>query len=98
MNKPTHDEVSQRAQLLWHNQGRPVGRDDEIWLEAERELARGASVPKHTLGESQSDHAQSEKAAQQRKDARAPIAPHTSAPNQKPAESGKPLWDKPHSK
>jgi hypothetical protein len=39
--KPTHEQVSRRAQQLWENGGRPSGRDEEIWLEAERQLAMG---------------------------------------------------------
>ena len=37
------------------------------------------------------------RAAMQRKEARAPIAPHHTGPKAKPVESGKPLWSKPHS-
>src|SRR5687768_17156384 len=37
-NRATHDEISQRAQQLWETLGRPVGRDEEIWLQAEQEL------------------------------------------------------------
>ncbi len=37
------------------------------------------------------------KAAVKKHEARAPILPHTSAPKQKPPESGKPLYSKPHS-
>lgn len=40
---PTHEETSRRAQELWEKYGRPSGRDDEIWLEAERELQQNAS-------------------------------------------------------
>lgn len=39
--KPTHEQISRRAQQLWENGGRPSGRDEEIWLEAERQLTRG---------------------------------------------------------
>ena len=35
---PLHDETSSRARELWEKYGRPVGRDQEIWLEAERQL------------------------------------------------------------
>lgn len=41
---PRHDEVARRARALWEKYGKPVGRDEEIWLEAEREL-RGISFP-----------------------------------------------------
>lgn len=37
------------------------------------------------------------KAALQKKEARAPKIAHISAPKAHPVESGKPLWDKPHS-
>lgn len=40
-SKPTHEQISRRAQQLWENGGRPSGRDEEIWLEAERQLATG---------------------------------------------------------
>jgi DUF2934 family protein len=36
-------------------------------------------------------------AALQKKDARAPIVPHHTGPKTKPAETGKPLWSRPHS-
>jgi len=35
---PTHADISRRATALWENYGRPEGRDQEIWLEAERLL------------------------------------------------------------
>lgn len=41
----THDEISQKARELWENYGRPAGRDEEIWLEAERALRSPASDP-----------------------------------------------------
>ena len=38
--QPTHDDVARRAKALWERYGKPVGRDEEIWLEAEREARR----------------------------------------------------------
>jgi hypothetical protein len=35
---PTQEDISRRASLLWENYGRPEGRDEEIWLESERQL------------------------------------------------------------
>jgi hypothetical protein len=35
---PTQEDISRRAATLWTNYGRPEGRDQEIWLEAERQL------------------------------------------------------------
>jgi hypothetical protein len=48
---PSHAEIAQCARELWANSGRPVGRDDEIWLEAERRLisAQRAPLPESDL-------------------------------------------------
>ncbi|MEZ0218603.1 MAG: DUF2934 domain-containing protein [Rariglobus sp.] len=107
MTTHSHDIVAQRAYHIWEESGRPSGRDKEIWYEAERALEAGPSVApvtsspdgehKPTVGESHSAHAQAESAAQQRKEARAPITAHKSAPKSKPPETGKPLWSQPHS-
>lgn len=35
---PSQETISQRARELWEHYGRPDGRDNEIWLEAERQL------------------------------------------------------------
>jgi hypothetical protein len=40
---PTHSEISALAESIWLRRGRPYGIDDEIWLEAERELSRPPS-------------------------------------------------------
>jgi hypothetical protein len=40
--KPTHEQVSLRAELLWRAQGCPSGKDEEIWLAAEAQLAEEA--------------------------------------------------------
>ncbi len=42
-NSPSHEKVTQRAQKIWQAQGSPVGRDLEIWLEAERQLSAGSA-------------------------------------------------------
>jgi hypothetical protein len=39
MNKPKHEDVAQRAREIWQSYGSPEGRDEEIWLEAERQLS-----------------------------------------------------------
>jgi hypothetical protein len=41
VSAPTHDEISARARQLWDNAGQPAGRDEEFWLQAERELQNG---------------------------------------------------------
>lgn len=36
-------ETKARAYQLWENAGRPAGRDQEFWLQAERELKQNNS-------------------------------------------------------
>lgn len=36
--QPLHEEIARAARELWVLYGRPSGRDEEIWLEAERQL------------------------------------------------------------
>src|SRR5688500_12710805 len=43
--QPTQDEISQKAKELWETYGRPTGRDEEIWFEAERALQSPSSNP-----------------------------------------------------
>jgi hypothetical protein len=105
MNTPTHETIAQRAYEIWQDQGCPAGRDTEIWFEAERQLGNLArsnshsdtNAHSHSVSESQSALAQAERAALQKKQARAPIVPVHTGPKTTPPESGKPLWDKPHS-
>jgi len=35
---PTYDDIDERALELWECYHRPEGRDEEIWLQAERQL------------------------------------------------------------
>ena len=37
-NGPTSDEIAQRARELYEKSGCPGGRDEEFWLDAERQL------------------------------------------------------------
>jgi hypothetical protein len=41
MPKPTEEQIRERAQLIWEENHRPVGRDDEFWFQAEKELSEG---------------------------------------------------------
>jgi hypothetical protein len=38
MARPTDDEIRVRAHQLWEQAGKPDGRDEEFWHQAEREL------------------------------------------------------------
>mgnify|MGYP001033707066 CR=1 FL=1 len=37
--KPPRDEIARRAYEIWLDNGCPHGRDQHIWLQAEKELA-----------------------------------------------------------
>jgi len=41
-----HEAISARAYELWEGYGQPANRSDEIWLEAEAELATGRREPR----------------------------------------------------
>lgn len=36
--KRSNEQIKARAHELWEQHGRPVGRDEEFWLQAESEL------------------------------------------------------------
>jgi Protein of unknown function (DUF2934) len=38
MATPTQDQIRARAYQLWKAAGKPEGREDEFWYQAEREL------------------------------------------------------------
>ncbi|MFY9924847.1 MAG: DUF2934 domain-containing protein [Opitutaceae bacterium] len=44
--RPTHLEIAAEAEVLWRQRGCPSGQDNEIWLEAERQLHRVARLAK----------------------------------------------------
>lgn len=52
LHSPTHEEISRRAEEIWEQQGRPAGRDEEIWLEAERTLSASAPAAPRASGNS----------------------------------------------
>ncbi len=39
---PSHEQITLRAEHLWNREGFPNGRDEQIWLEAERQLLEEA--------------------------------------------------------
>jgi len=41
--RPSHADVMQRAHEIWLREGRPEGRAEAHWFEAERELLRANS-------------------------------------------------------
>jgi hypothetical protein len=40
---PTFDEICRRAYQIWETEGRPEGRDEENWFEAERQLTEAGT-------------------------------------------------------
>ncbi len=45
MEDPTKEQVIHRAYQLWEQAGKPEGRDQEFYHEAERQLAKGEKMP-----------------------------------------------------
>lgn len=48
--RPLHEEISRAAEELWRRYGCPSGRDEEIWLEAERQLLGADEAIAHVPG------------------------------------------------
>jgi hypothetical protein len=101
-NHPSHEDIARRAHEIWTASGNTHGLDIGHWLEAERELMVEAAPTPSIAHESHSlapsPDAFAALAAQQKNAARAPQLQHgKNAPHAAPPESGKPLWDKPHS-
>ena len=44
MAKPTEEQIRVRAHELWEQAGKPEGREDEFWHQAEKELTEGATT------------------------------------------------------
>ena len=49
-NTPSHEEVTRRAEEIWREKGCPSDRDEEIWLEAERQLSARSATPSPSGG------------------------------------------------
>ena len=44
--KPNEEKIRKRAREIWEENGRPVGRDEEFWLKAEREFREAEALAK----------------------------------------------------
>jgi len=44
--KPNEEKIGKRAREIWEENGRPVGRDEEFWLRAEREFQEAEALAK----------------------------------------------------
>ena len=44
--KPNEEKITKRAREIWEENGRPVGRDEEFWLKAEREFREAEALAK----------------------------------------------------
>ncbi|MBC8011737.1 MAG: DUF2934 domain-containing protein [Burkholderiales bacterium] len=109
MKTPTQEEVAHAAHQIWQDKGCVDGCDVENWLEAEHLLTTSLSASgsaKATVtsdaapvfNEAFRDRAPAEAALAQQHEARAPITPKKSTVKAKPPETGKPLWNQPHSR
>jgi hypothetical protein len=43
MSKPTDEQIRVRAHELWEKAGKPEGRENDFWHQAEKELSQGAT-------------------------------------------------------
>jgi hypothetical protein len=43
MAKPMDEQIRVRAHELWEKAGKPEGREDDFWHQAEKELSQGAT-------------------------------------------------------
>src|SRR5712671_1664553 len=46
--KPNEDKIRKRAREIWEENNRPDGRDDEFWLQAEREFREAEELANKT--------------------------------------------------
>jgi hypothetical protein len=46
--KPSENRVRRRAREIWEENGRPFGRDEEFWFQAEREFREAESLTKES--------------------------------------------------
>jgi hypothetical protein len=46
--RPNEKRIRRRAHEIWEENGRPVGRDDEFWFQAEREFQEAEQLAKET--------------------------------------------------
>ena len=44
--KPNEEKIRVRAREIWEENGRPTGRDEEFWLQAEREFREAEDLAK----------------------------------------------------
>jgi hypothetical protein len=44
--RPSENRIRTRAREIWEEHGRPVGRDEEFWFQAEREFQEAEDLAK----------------------------------------------------
>jgi hypothetical protein len=44
--RPNEDKIRKRAREIWEENNRPAGRDEEFWLQAEREFREAEDLAK----------------------------------------------------
>ena len=74
----------------------PASRSTAVFAERTESETEAGSAVDHPNPSPIPDE-EAGKVARQKHDARAPQIPHHTGPTAKPPESGKPLWNKPHS-
>jgi hypothetical protein len=49
--RPDERRIRKRAREIWEENGRPAGRDEEFWLQAEREFREAEELTRETRDE-----------------------------------------------
>jgi hypothetical protein len=44
--RPNENRIRKRAREIWEENGQPIGRDEEFWLQAEREFQEAENLTK----------------------------------------------------
>jgi hypothetical protein len=48
---PNENRIRKRAREIWEENGRPVGRDEEFWFQAEREFREADDLARESRDE-----------------------------------------------
>jgi hypothetical protein len=46
--RPNENRIRKRAREIWEENGQPIGRDEEFWLQAEHEFQEAEKLTKET--------------------------------------------------
>jgi hypothetical protein len=53
--RPDEANIRRRARAIWKENGKPAGRDEEFWLQAEREIREAAKLANEVLDDNENN-------------------------------------------